>query len=129
MRIRAALMIAMAASIGAWAEAPKPANPAPTAGERWDDSHMRSRHQDVRRTERPRIQGESGYGALSSGNATASAPSVQELEFTTQREWEQGALSTGSNERARATASAGEKRPSGRISRNSQIRAESTSRR
>lgn len=126
MRLAAAIVIGMATSAGAWADAPAPGAP-PAAGAQWDDSHMRSRHRETPRTKRPRLEGESGYGALVSGNATASAATVQELEFTTQREWEQGALSTGSAEKAKAAASASTVSESNGISRGSAIRAGSTS--
>jgi len=43
----------------AWADGAK--------GPQWDDSHMQSRHQETPPTNRPRISGESGYGALQSG--------------------------------------------------------------
>jgi hypothetical protein len=108
MSIRVALMAAMALSAGALADTPAaPTAPRPSSATevRWDDSHMLSRHAETPRSARPRIEGESGYGALSSGNATRSATTVQELEFTTQREWRQGALSTGSNAKAAARAS------------------------
>lgn len=126
MRIAAAILIAMATGTSAWAEAPASA-PQPAAGAQWDDSHMRSRHRETPRTERPRIQGESGYGALVSGSATPSSATVRELEFTTQREWEQGKLSTGSKERAKAAASASTGKESKGISRGSAIRAGATS--
>ena len=108
MRIAAALVTLTMASAGAWADEPAPtAQPPaePATGAKWDDSHMQSRYRDTPRTQRPKIEGESGYAALATGTATHSAPAVQELEFTTQREWEQGKLSTGSKAKAAATAS------------------------
>jgi hypothetical protein len=127
MRIAAAVVIAMAAHASAWAEAPAKPAAAPAPSAQWDDSHMQSRHRETPRTERPRLTGESGYGALVSGNATRSAPAVQELEFTSQREWEKGALSTGSNAKAQAAASAATSSQSTGISRGSAIRAGATS--
>jgi hypothetical protein len=123
MRLLAAVAIAMAASVGAWADTPASGSTGGTTGAQWDDSHMQSRHQDTPRTSRPHLTGESGYGALASGNATASAPTVQELEFTSQREWEQGALSTGSKAKAEAAASASQSSTSGAIPRGSALRA------
>lgn len=123
MRIGIALLIAMAASAAAWADAPVKANAAADSGAQWDDSHMQSRHQDTPRTSRPRLEGESGYGALASGSATSSKQVEEALEFTSQREWAQGPLSTGSTARAKAAASAaGDSRSSG-IQRGSQLRA------
>jgi hypothetical protein len=123
MRIGMAVLIALVGSMGAWADAP--ANPAAAAdsGARWDDSHMQSRHRDTPRTSRPRLEGESGYGALASGGAASSKQIMEELEFTSQREWAQGPLSTGSDAKAKAAASAaGDSRSSG-IQRGSQLRA------
>jgi uncharacterized protein YkwD len=115
--------------VSAGADAPPakpPAAPSATSaassGPEWDDSHMRSLHRETPRTTRPRLVGESGYGALARGTATPSAPSVQELEFTTQREWAQGPLSTGSNAKQAASASARGESSSSGLSRSSALR-------
>jgi hypothetical protein len=127
MRIRLAVLIAMAASTGAWADAPAKEKTAADSGAQWDDSHMQSRHRETPRTNRPRLTGESGYGALASGSSTTSKAVAEELEFTSQRQWTQGALSTGSTASAEAAASAA--RPSGSegISRGSALRANAVS--
>jgi hypothetical protein len=121
----ATVAVVMAASGGAWAEEPArertPGGAAAGAG--WDDSHMQSRHGETPRTNRPRISGVTGYGALVSGAAEPSKPTVEELEFTSQREWAQGALSVGSNERARAAESASQPSGSTRIQRGSTLRS------
>jgi len=123
MRIGMALLIAMVANAAAWADAPLSKNAAADSGAQWDDSHMQSRHQDTPRTTRPRIEGESGYGALESGSASSSKQVTEELEFTSQREWTQGPLSTGSGAQAKAAASATTDARSSGISRSSQLRA------
>jgi hypothetical protein len=123
MRIGMALLIAMAASAAAWADAPANQSAAADSGAQWDDSHMQSRHQDTPRTSRPRLEGESGYGALASGSATSSQQIAEELEFTSQREWAKGPLSTGSAARAKAAASAAGEASSSGIQRGSQLRA------
>jgi|GEM_PF-3405232 len=101
----------------AWAEGDK--------GPEWDDSHMRSRHQEFRSEERPRITGESGYGALQSGSATTSTAVSPELEYTSQRQWIQGALSSSSSSKAPATVKSSGDKTSG-ISRGSSLRGSST---
>ena len=124
----ATVAIAMATSGSAWAEEPaRTSAPAGAAGAQWDDSHMQSRHGETPRTNRPRISGVTGYGALVSGGAEPSKPAVEELEFTSQREWAQGGLSVGSNERARAAESAGRPSGSSRIQRSSTLRASAVS--
>lgn len=62
----------------------------------WDDSHMRSRHQAMPPSTRPRFEGMSGYAALASGTAETKTEVASELEFTSQREWTQGVLSSAS---------------------------------
>jgi hypothetical protein len=125
MRTTAAVVIAMAVGVGAWAGEP-PARAAQAgpgaAGAQWDDSHMQSRHGETRTSARPRISGQSGYGALASGSAEPSEAQVKELEFTTQREWEMGKLSTNSRERAKAAASASKPSGSPRPTRGSELR-------
>ena len=123
MRFAAAVAIAMAASAGAWAEEPARAGEPAAAGAQWDDSHMQSRHGETPRTNRPRISGVTGYGALVNGGAEPSKQTVEELEFTSQREWAQGELSVGSNERARAAESASRPSGSSRIQRGSTLRS------
>lgn len=85
----------------------------------WDDAHMRSRYQETPRTARPRIIGESGYGALESGSAQTRDEVAQELEFTTQRQWVQGPLGKGNRSASNPPAARG---PSS-ISRGSALRA------
>jgi len=105
------------AASAAWAEGAK--------GSDWDDSHMQSRHQEFRSEQRPRITGESGYGALQSGSATTSLAVSPELEYTTQRQWIQGALSSSSSSsKAPATLKASGDKTSG-ISRGSSSRGSS----
>jgi hypothetical protein len=123
MRIGMAVLIAMAAGAGAWADAPAKESAPADSGAQWDDSHMQSRHQDTPRTNRPRLEGESGYGALASGSATSSKQVSEELEFTSQREWLQGPLSTRSAAEAKAAASAASDSRSSSIQRGSQLRA------
>ena len=127
MRIRMlAMSMTMAWGTSAWAETPRPpaqpsASPAPSAP--WDESHMRSRYQETPRGKRPLITGESGYGALASGSSQTATRVSPELEFTSQREWAQGPLSTSSSANA-ASGSESSPQPS-RISRGSAIRAAS----
>lgn len=73
--------------------------------ESWDDSHMRSRHQVAPPNGRPRIEGTSGYAQILNGGAETKTEVATELEFTTQREWAQGPLSTSSNAKSEAAAS------------------------
>jgi hypothetical protein len=123
MRIGMALVIAMAASAAASADAPASANGVADFGAQWDDSHMQSRHQDTPRGSRPRLTGESGYGALASGSAKSSDQVATELEFTSQRQWTQGPLSTGSAAQAKAAESTANGSGSTGISRGSALRA------
>jgi hypothetical protein len=83
----------------ALAEAPPAVEPAPAsatsnaAAAAWDDSHMQSRYEPVRPTNRPRIEGETGYALLARGGSEARKEVEPELEFTSQRQWTQGSLS------------------------------------
>ena len=97
------------------------------AGEKWDDSHMQSRHAEVRSAERPRISGESGYGALANGTASAAKSVKPELEYTSQREWVQGDLSTSSKQHSGREATSTKSSDSSGISRGSKIRSQATS--
>jgi hypothetical protein len=106
-------------ALGANAEAP--------AGEKWDDSHMQSRHSETRSSERPRISGESGYGALLNGSAGTSKTVKPELEYTSQREWVQGNLSTSSKNHSAREATSTKSGDSSGISRGSKIRGQATS--
>lgn len=107
------------AATSAWADG--------ATGPQWDDSHMRSRHEETPATNRPRISGESGYGALQSGSATTNTAVRPELEYTSQRQWIQGALSSsGSSNQAAAPPKASGDKSSG-ISRGSAIRASAKS--
>ena len=89
----------------ALAEAPPAAQPAPTPAPArasadaaaWDDSHMQSRYQPVQPSNRTRIEGETGYGLLARGGAEARKQVEPELEFTSQRQWAQGSLSSSSS--------------------------------
>jgi hypothetical protein len=144
MRTMTALMIAMAMSASAWAGDP-PAQPTPAAhaakppdatgathatgavGANWDDSHMQSRYGETQQAARPRISGQTGYAALANRNAEPSASQVRELEFTTQREWEKGELSTNSRARARAAESASMSSGSSRPDRSDGLRGEAYS--
>jgi hypothetical protein len=95
MRLRTlAILISMTTGAGAWAETPAPAAEPASAAAAWDDSHMRSRYQETPRAKRPLITGETGYGALASGSAAASSAVAEGIEFTSQRQWTQGNLST-----------------------------------
>jgi hypothetical protein len=117
------LLAAMTASAGALAEAPPAKEQPPSTGARWDDSHMQSRYQETPRTKRPRITGESGYGALTSGTAQASKQVSEQIEFTSQRQWNEGPLSTGSVANAKAAESAAGASGSSPISRGSTLRS------
>jgi hypothetical protein len=125
MRMR---MLGVVAAIGmcasAWAEVPAPKQPsAGPAGAAWDDSHMQSRYQETGRVQRPRLSGQSSYGALASGGAESSGNVKEQLEFTSQREWAQGPLSTGSVAKAQAAESAAQSERSTPIQRNSTLRS------
>jgi hypothetical protein len=119
-----AIVVAMTAGAGASAETPAPQEAA-ASGASWDDSHMRARYQETPRTQRPRITGESGYGALASGSAESSTQVSEAIEYTSQRQWIQGALTP-----SRAQPSAGQSVKEGDgsgISRRSTLRANSVS--
>ncbi len=123
------LALATVVTVGASASADEPAAaPAPVAtaaaqGAAWDDSHMQARYQETPRTKRPRITGESGYGALASGSAAASKEVSEEIEFTSQRQWIQGQLSTSNSRKPKTSESAlGGDKSSG-IIRGSALRA------
>ncbi|HEY8121602.1 MAG TPA: hypothetical protein VII78_09810 [Myxococcota bacterium] len=122
------LAIAMGTSAGAWAETPDAAagsnaSTAAAAGAKWDDSHMQSRYQETPRTKRPRLVGESGYGALASGSSATSQRVSEGIEFTSQRQWIQGELPTSASANGAASGSSG----GDHISRGSQLRAGSVS--
>jgi hypothetical protein len=88
---------------------------------------MRSRHEETPATNRPRVSGESGYGALLSGSAKTNTAVTPELEYTSQRQWIQGALSSsGSSNTTAAPQKASGDKGSG-ISRGSAIRSGATS--
>lgn len=123
MRIGMAVLMAMAAGAAAWADAPAKESAAADSGAQWDDSHMQSRHRDTPRGSRPRLTGESGYGALASGSAKSSDRVATELEFTSQRQWTQGALPTGSTAGSNGAGSAANGSGSAGLSRGSQLRA------
>jgi hypothetical protein len=123
MRIGVAVLIGMAVSAAAWADAPANESVAADSGAQWDDSHMQSRHQDTPGGSRPRLTGESGYGALATGSTKSSDQVATELEFTSQRQWTQGALPTGSAAGANGAGSAANGSGSAGLSRGSQLRA------
>ena len=95
-------------------------------GARWDDSHMQSRHQETPSSTRVKLSGESGYGALASGSSETTTAVPEAIEYTSQRQWVQGPLST-SKKRSGAAAS-GDSSSSG-ISRASPLRGSVHSRR
>jgi hypothetical protein len=102
-----------------------PESAAPRAAEAWDDSHMRTRHQDFVPPSRPRIEGTSGYAQVLNGGAETKTEVATELEFTSQREWTQGPLSTSSSAKSSSvTKGTGATAPG----RGSQLRAGSVSR-
>jgi hypothetical protein len=123
------LALAAVMTTGASALADEPAaTPTPTAhGAGWDDSHMQARYQETPRSKRPRITGESGYGALASGSAAASKEVSEKIEFTSQRQWVQGPLSTSSARKPKTSPSATSGDASSGISRGSALRAGSVS--
>ena len=95
-------------------------------GAQWDDSHMQSRQQEFPDPAPTRVIGESGYGALHSGSAVTSTDVTPELEYTTQRQWIQGALSSSrSSSKAPATLKPSGDKSSG-ISRGSSSRGSSS---
>lgn len=99
---------------------------APRAAEAWDDSHMRAKHQDfVPPPSRPRIEGTSGYAQVVNGGAETKTEVATELEFTTQREWTQGPLSTSSGAKSTSISKGSGASAPGR---GSQLRAGSVSR-
>jgi hypothetical protein len=53
---------------------------------------MASRYEPTKPSNRPRIEGETGYALLARGGAVARTKVESELEFTSQRQWTQGAL-------------------------------------
>jgi len=141
---RSWLCISMVFSLGAaagWAEAPA-ANEAAKAGATpseagasqatqsqaaaWDDSHMQSRYQTTPPTTRPRISGESGYGALASGSSETRTAVGEAVEFSTQRQWKQGALTPSAQPPSDASAGSDRNHTPG-ISRGSALRAGSVS--
>ncbi|HEU4429080.1 MAG TPA: hypothetical protein VFT98_10020 [Myxococcota bacterium] len=81
-------------AVGAAPPASATPPPAPPQAAAWDDSHMQSRYQPTPPTNRPRISGESGYAALTSGSSETRTAVSESVEFATQRQWTQGALST-----------------------------------
>ena len=89
-------------------------------GARWDDSHMQSRHQDTPSSTRVKLSGESGYSALASGSSETTTTVPEAIEYTSQRQWVQGSLST-SNKPSDAAASGGSS--SSGIQRGSSLRA------
>jgi hypothetical protein len=74
--------------------APPAGAPPERAAPAWDDSHMQSRYQTTPPTNRPRISGESGYAALTSGSSETRTAVSESVENATQRQWTQGALSS-----------------------------------
>jgi len=100
---RSGLWISMACMLGAVASgaetpavsaAPPSSSPPPRQATAWDDSHMQSRYRATPPTNRPRISGESGYAALASGSSETRTAVSESVEFATQRQWTQGAVST-----------------------------------
>jgi len=101
---------ALGLASAALAEEPKPAPAAPTPAPAtqtpassdavaWDDSHMQSRYEPVKPSNRPRLEGETSYGLLARGGGGEARTSVEpELEFTSQRQWVQGSLSSQSSD-------------------------------
>lgn len=96
--------------------------------ERWDDSHMQSRYQPTPPSNRPRLEGTSGYAQVLNGGAETRTAVATQLEYTTQRQWIQGPLSTGSEAKSEA---AGTSRSSGASAptRGSQLRGAARRRR
>jgi hypothetical protein len=98
--------------------------PVAASGAGWDDSHMASRYQETPRSSRPRVMGESGYGALASGSAATQEQVPDGIEFTTQRQWVQGAFSSS---KSKADEPRGPQRSGSGIVRGSTLRANSVS--
>jgi hypothetical protein len=110
------LCTALAVAASASAEAPaamaaSAAEPAGTTAATWDDSHMQSRYQETPRARRPLLSGTTGYGALASGGAEASAQVPAEIEFTSQRQWVQGSLAGPSRSQQAASESSRSQAP------------------
>ncbi len=61
---------------------------------------MQSRYEPVKPSNRPRLEGETSYGLLARGGGEARTSVEPELEFTSQRQWVQGALSSQSSDAA-----------------------------
>jgi hypothetical protein len=120
-----ALATAVTVAVGAVAAAEEPRAQSPSPA--WDDSHMQARYQETPRTNRPRITGESGYGALASGSAEASKQVSEEIEYTSQRQWIQGQLSTSNSRKPKTEASALRGDSGSGIVRGSALRAGSVS--
>jgi hypothetical protein len=115
--------VAAAETPAAPGEAPRERAPA-QSGAAWDDSHMASRYQETPRSNRPRIVGESGYGALASGSAATQEQVPDGIEFTTQRQWVQGAFSSS---KSKAQEPSGPQRSGSGITRGSTLRANAVS--
>ena len=90
----------------------------------WDDSHMQSRFQATPPSSRPRFSGESGYSALANGSAAGTKTAVpEEIEYTSQRQWIQGALTPSDPRESAATPSNSDFS----MSRSSQLRSNAVS--
>lgn len=89
-------------------------------GARWDESHMQSRHQATPPSTRVKFSGESGYGALASGSTETTTAVPEAIEYTSQRQWVQGSLSTS---RTPSDAAANGSSSSSGIQRASSLRA------
>ncbi len=95
-------------------------------GARWDDSHMQSRHQATPPSTRVKFSGESGYGALASGSSETTTAVPESIEYTSQRQWVQGSLSTSTKP---SDGGASDSSSSSGISRASTLRGSVHSRR
>jgi hypothetical protein len=129
---RESLVLAFAGLLVAGsAAAEEPAAPAPeraaaSSASAWDESHMQSRYQATPPSTRPKLTGESGYGALASGSSETRTVVPEAIEYTSQRQWVQGALSTSTQASGAATS---ESSSSSGISRASTLRGSVHSRR
>ena len=87
---------------------------------------MQSRHQATPPSTRVKLSGESGYGALASGSSETTTAVPEAIEYTSQRQWVHGSLST--SKKPSDAAASGSSSSSG-ISRASTLRGSVHSRR
>lgn len=113
----AGLLVAVSASGDPPVSPPEQATASPAPA--WDDSHMQSRHQATPPSTRAKFTGESGYGALASGSSETTTAVPEAIEYTSQRQWVQGSLST--SKKPSGAAASGDSSSSG-ISRASTLR-------